>query len=88
MRYSVIFSVLFVVFFIGCNDKECDPVSPPIDDRVSFEISFLDYSDNNYFIDGYKEVVVQKRIINSIKGGLIGLGTGIVVAILIHNYVK
>lgn len=51
MRYSIIFPVLFITFFIGCNDKECDPVSPPIDDRVSFEISFLDYSDNNYFID-------------------------------------
>jgi len=56
------------------------------DDKI--KRSYPDYADNNYFIAGYKEVVVQKRIINSIKGGLIGLGTGIVVAILIHNYVK
>lgn len=71
MRYSVIFSVLFVVFFIGCNDKECDPVSQPIDDRVSFEISFLDYSDNNYFIDEvYTDTSSELNMFNLYHGNI------------------
>jgi cell surface protein SprA len=51
MKYSVISFVLLAAFFISCNDKESDPLTPPVDDRVSFEINFLDYSENNYFID-------------------------------------
>lgn len=72
MRYSVISSVLFIAFFIACNDKECDPVSPPIDDRVSFEISFLDYSDNNYFIDKvYSDTSPNLNLYNLYYGGSI-----------------
>jgi hypothetical protein len=71
MRYSVISSILFVAFFIGCNDKECDPVSPPIDDRVSFEISFLDYSDNNYFIDEvYTDTSSELNMFNLYHGNI------------------
>lgn len=51
MKYLLISFVLFTSLFIGCNKEECDPITTPIDDRVSFEIDFLQYSDNNYFID-------------------------------------
>ncbi|HOU98275.1 MAG TPA: hypothetical protein PLP65_05460 [Bacteroidales bacterium] len=44
--------------------------------------------DDTYFIAGYKEVVTQKRINNSIKGGLIGLGLGVASAIIIHQAIK
>lgn len=39
------------MLFIGCNKEECDPVTPPVDDRIPFEINFLQYSENNFFID-------------------------------------
>ncbi len=51
MKYLLISFVLFTLLFISCNKENCDPITPPIDDRVSFEINFLQYSDNNYFID-------------------------------------
>jgi cell surface protein SprA len=71
MRYSVISSVLIIAFFIGCDDKECDPVSPPIDARVSFEISFLDYSDNNYFIDEvYADTSSELNMFNLYYGNI------------------
>lgn len=69
MKYSVISFVLFTAFFISCNDKECDPVSPPIDDRVSFEINFLDYSENNYFIDKiYSDTSSELNLFNLYYG--------------------
>jgi len=43
--------VLLVSLFTGCNKEERDPITPPVDDRESFEINFLQYSDNNYFIN-------------------------------------
>ncbi|MCX7861900.1 MAG: hypothetical protein N2449_02770 [Bacteroidales bacterium] len=46
------------------------------------------HSDNPYFIAGYREVVTQKRITNTIKGGLIGLGLGVVSAVLINQLQK
>lgn len=71
MRYSAISFVLFIAFFIGCNDKECDPVAPPIGNRVSFEISYLDYSDNNYFIDAvYTDTSADLNIYNLFYGNL------------------
>jgi cell surface protein SprA len=51
MKYLLISFVLFAFLFTGCNKEECDPITTTIDDRVSFEINFLQYSDNNYFID-------------------------------------
>ncbi len=42
-------------------------------------------TDDSYFIAGYKEVATQKRINNSMKGGLIGLGLGIISAIVINK---
>lgn len=51
MKYLIISFILSVTFFTGCDSKEHDPVSPPIDNSKSFEINFLEYSENNYFID-------------------------------------
>lgn len=71
MRYSIVFIVLFIALFIGCKDKDSAPVSPPIDDRVSFEISFLEYSDNNYFIDAvYSDTSSNLNLYNLYYGGL------------------
>lgn len=49
---------------------------------------FPEQANNPYFIAGYREVVVQKRINNSIKGGLVGIGVGVVSAIIIHQFAK
>jgi hypothetical protein len=43
------------------------------------------YSDNEFFISGYREVANQKRVSNSIKGGLLGLVLGITSVIIISN---
>lgn len=70
MKYLIISVVLFLTFYIGCNEKDCNPVSPPIDDRVSFEISFLDYSENNYFIDEiYSDTSSNLNLYNLYYGG-------------------
>lgn len=50
MKYLIILSALISVLISACT-KEDTPTSPPIDNRIEFEITFLDYSDNNYFID-------------------------------------
>jgi len=51
MKFLLVSFVLFVLLLGGCNREESNPISSPSDDRVSFEINFLQYSDNNYFID-------------------------------------
>lgn len=72
MKYLLISFILFTLLFIGCNKENCDPITPPIDDRVSFEISFLDYSDNNYFIDEvYSDTSSNLNLYNLYYGGSI-----------------
>jgi len=44
--------------------------------------------DDAYFIAGYREIATQKRINNTIKGGLIGLGMGVASAIIINQVAK
>lgn len=51
MKYLLMILVLFAFLFSGCNKEECDPITPPVDDHIPFEINFLQYSDNNYFIN-------------------------------------
>jgi len=51
MKVLLISLISIVIFYTGCNKDDCDPCSPPTDDRISFEMSFLEYSENNYFID-------------------------------------
>ncbi len=43
------------------------------------------YAENEFFIAGFREVGNQKRVSNSIKGGLIGLVLGVASAIVISN---
>lgn len=72
MKYLVISLVLFIILFIGCNEEECDPITPPVDDRVSFEINFLQYSDNNYFIDEvYSDTSAEFNMFNLYYGSLV-----------------
>ncbi len=50
MRHILIPVILFGILFIGCK-KDCNPVTTPVDDRIPFEINYLQYSENNYFLD-------------------------------------
>lgn len=43
------------------------------------------YADNEFFLAGYREIGNQKRVTNSIKGGIIGLAVGIVSGIIISK---
>jgi hypothetical protein len=43
------------------------------------------YADNEYFIAGYREIANQKRVSNSIKGGILGLAIGIASAIILYR---
>jgi hypothetical protein len=72
MKYLLISLVLFIILFIGCNEEDCDTITPPADDRVSFEINFLQYSDNNYFIDEiYTDTSAEFNMFNLYYGSLI-----------------
>ena len=50
MKYLLIICGLLTFLFVGCNEN-CDTITSPVDDRIVFETNFLQYSDNNYFID-------------------------------------
>jgi len=43
------------------------------------------YADNEFFIEGYREISNQKRVSNSIVGGIVGLAIGVVSGIIISN---
>lgn len=49
---------------------------------------YPEYSDDPFFVAGYREVVTQKRINNTIKGGLIGLGAGILSVFIMQNVIR
>lgn len=51
MKYLFISIMGMLLIINGCNKEISNPVIPPVDDRTIFEIDFLNYSDNNYFID-------------------------------------
>lgn len=72
MKVLLVSFVLFVLLLGGCNREESNPISSPSDDRVSFEINFLQYSDNNYFIDEvYTDTSAEFNIYNLYYGSLI-----------------
>lgn len=74
--------LLIITFFIGCNKEECDPITPPVDDRISFEVNFIQYSDNNYFIDEvYADTTSELNMFNLYYGN-------IPPTVLIKYYVK
>ncbi len=71
MKYLIILSVLVAVLISACT-KEDTPTSPPIDNRIEFEIAFLDYSENNYFInDVYTDTTSGLNIFESFYGSLV-----------------
>ncbi len=71
MKYLLISFVLFTLLFIGCNNENCNPITTPFDARESFEINFLEYSDNNYFIDQvYSDTVASFNIYNLFYGNI------------------
>ena len=51
MKHLIFTSILIVFTFWACNKEECDPISPPIDDRESFEWNYTQYYGCSYFID-------------------------------------
>jgi hypothetical protein len=55
--------------------------------QKNIQKKYPQYSDNEFFIAGYREIGNQKRVSNSIKGGLLGLVLGIASAIVISNTV-
>lgn len=72
MKLLSVSFILFVLLLGGCNKEESNPISSPSDDRVSFEINFLQYSDNNYFIDEvYTDTSTEFNMYNLYYGSLI-----------------
>ncbi len=43
--------ILIIISINGCKKDGTDPILPLVDDRIPFELNFLEYSDNSYFID-------------------------------------
>lgn len=56
MGYSLyknvaILLTLTYLIISGCKEKDKNILLPPVDERSPFEINFLEYSDNHFFID-------------------------------------
>jgi hypothetical protein len=63
--------LLSLTFLVGCSDDDCPPCSTPTDDRIPFEMNFLEYSDNNYFIDEvYADTSLQLNMFNLFYGNI------------------
>ncbi len=63
--------LLILTFLFGCDEEDCPPCSTPTDDRISFEMNFLEYSDNNYFIDDvYADTSSGLNIYNQFYGNI------------------
>ena len=53
--------------------------------QENIQKKYPQYADNEFFIAGFREVGNQKRVSNSIKGGIVGLVIGVVSAIVISK---
>lgn len=63
--------LLLLTLLVGCSDDDCPPCSTPTDDRISFEMNFLEYSDNNYFIDEvYADTSSELNMFNLYYGNI------------------
>ena len=63
--------ILILTFLFGCDEEDCPPCSTPTDNRISFEMNFLEYSDNNYFIDDvYADTSSGLNIFNQYYGNI------------------
>jgi len=71
MKTGLISLLLVIPFLTGCNEENCDPCSTPTDNRIPFEMNFLEYSDNNYFInDVYADTSSGLKIFNQYYGNI------------------
>ena len=71
MKTSIIVLSLLTSFFLGCSEDVCDPCSTPTDNRMPFEMNFLEYSENNYFIDAvYADTSSGLNIFNQYYGNI------------------
>jgi len=71
MKTAIIVLLLFTSFFLGCSEDDCDPCSTPTDYRMPFEMNFLEYSENNYFIDDvYADTSSGLNIFNQYYGNI------------------
>lgn len=63
--------LLSLSILVGCSDDACPPCSTPTDDRITFEMNFLEYSDNNYFIDEvYADTSSELNMFNLYYGNI------------------
>jgi hypothetical protein len=71
LKTGFISLLLSLTLFVGCSDDDCPPCSTPTDDRISFEMNFLEYSDNNYFIDEvYTDTSSELNMFNLYYGNI------------------
>ena len=82
LKLFLLLLFLSPLLFIGCDDEDCNCVSTPTDDRIPFEINFLEYSDNNYFIDEvYTDTSSELNMYNLYYGNIPSI-------VLLKYYVK
>jgi hypothetical protein len=69
MKTGITSLLLLIPLLISCSDESCDPCATPTDNRIPFELNFLEYSDNNYFIDDvYADTSSDLNIFNNYYG--------------------
>jgi len=69
MKTGIFSLLLLIPLLISCDDESCDPNSTTTDNRIPFELNFLEYSDNNYFIaDVYTDSSSSLNIFNNYYG--------------------
>ena len=70
-EYKGFIFLLLLTLLLSCDKEDCPPCSTPTDDRISFEMNFLEYSDNNYFIDDvYVDTSSGLNIFNQYYGNI------------------
>ena len=71
LKTGFISLILSIIFLVGCSEDDCPPCSTPTDDRISFEMNFLEYSDNNYFINEiYADTSSELNMFNLYYGNI------------------
>jgi len=63
--------LVILTFLFGCDEEDCPPCSTPTDERIAFEMNYLEYSDNNFFIDEvYSDTSSQLNMFNLYYGNI------------------
>ncbi len=73
MRKEIFIIAFSISVLIGCTSDQENPVNSHFkDNRVSFEINFTNYSDNNYFIDEiYADTSSELNLFNKYYGNTV-----------------